>query len=374
MDNYIGIIVFNIVTITMFLVMYYINSASNKGIYFGIRIPGKYENEVELKVLDKEYKKVVLVIMIIITIIINSILFKVVNLSEEILGSIITFFTIIIILAFQIPFIIYYRKIKKLKLEKGWNVKSNNVVVVDTTLRKPKKNEKIKIVPTKYFFMLLIIPIIMLVLTFSLYRTLPEIMRVPTGSYEEFNKTTLKGIITLYSMPITQILLGMLFIFINMATMTSRVDLNSGSIDIAIERKKKFRRLGSIFIFMTAIEVMVMLSITQLSILYGFEIKLIEYIISGIILITMIIFTCYLIKVGQGGRNISENKEEDELYKDDDSKWILGSFYYNRNDPAIMIEKRVGIGWTINFGNTKAIIIFVIILLICIGASIIDIM
>lgn len=84
MDNYVGIIVFNIVTITMFLVMYYINSASNKGIYFGIRIPGKYENEVELKVLDKEYKKVVLVIMIIITIIINSILFKVVNLSEEI--------------------------------------------------------------------------------------------------------------------------------------------------------------------------------------------------------------------------------------------------------------------------------------------------
>lgn len=374
MENYVGIIIFNIVTITMFLVMYYINSASNKGIYFGIRVPGKYENEPELKVLEQEYKKISLVIIIIVTIIMNFILFKSAKLSEEILGNIISLFIIIIILIFQIPFIIYYKKVKKLKLEKGWNVKSNNVVVVDTTLRKPKKNEKIKTIPTKYFIMLLIIPIIMLVLTFILYRTLPEIMRVPTSRYEEFNKTTLKGIITLYSTPIAQILLGMLFVFINRATMTSRVDLNSGSIDIAVERKKKFRRLGSIFIFMTAIEFMVMSSITQLSILYGFEIKLIEYIISGIILITMTIFTCYLIKIGQGGRNISENKEEDELYKDDDSKWILGSFYYNRNDPAMMIEKRVGIGWTINFGNTKAIIIFAIILLICIAASIIDIM
>jgi uncharacterized membrane protein len=26
-------------------------------------------------------------------------------------------------------------------------------------------------------------------------------------------------------------------------------------------------------------------------------------------------------------------------------------FYYNPDDPALVVEKRFGIGWTLNFGN-----------------------
>lgn len=31
--------------------------------------------------------------------------------------------------------------------------------------------------------------------------------------------------------------------------------------------------------------------------------------------------------------------------------WHAGGFYYNPNDPALFVEKRLGIGFTINFGN-----------------------
>jgi len=34
-----------------------------------------------------------------------------------------------------------------------------------------------------------------------------------------------------------------------------------------------------------------------------------------------------------------------------DECWKLGIIYYNPDDPALMIEKRFGIGWTLNFGN-----------------------
>jgi uncharacterized membrane protein len=34
-----------------------------------------------------------------------------------------------------------------------------------------------------------------------------------------------------------------------------------------------------------------------------------------------------------------------------DDCWKLGMIYYNPDDPALMIEKRFGIGWTLNFGN-----------------------
>jgi hypothetical protein len=34
-----------------------------------------------------------------------------------------------------------------------------------------------------------------------------------------------------------------------------------------------------------------------------------------------------------------------------DECWKLGQIYYNPNDPALMVEKRFGVGYTINFGN-----------------------
>ena len=34
-----------------------------------------------------------------------------------------------------------------------------------------------------------------------------------------------------------------------------------------------------------------------------------------------------------------------------DQCWKLGLFYYNPADPAVMVEKRFGVGYTLNFGN-----------------------
>jgi uncharacterized membrane protein len=36
-----------------------------------------------------------------------------------------------------------------------------------------------------------------------------------------------------------------------------------------------------------------------------------------------------------------------------DKCWKLGLLYFNRNDPAVLVEKRFGIGWTVNFGNPR---------------------
>ncbi|HEY7473487.1 MAG TPA: DUF5808 domain-containing protein [Vicinamibacterales bacterium] len=34
-----------------------------------------------------------------------------------------------------------------------------------------------------------------------------------------------------------------------------------------------------------------------------------------------------------------------------DDRWKLGLFYFNPDDPAVMVEKRFGVGYTLNFGN-----------------------
>jgi uncharacterized membrane protein len=47
-----------------------------------------------------------------------------------------------------------------------------------------------------------------------------------------------------------------------------------------------------------------------------------------------------------------------------DECWTRGALYYNPSDPALMVEKRSGIGYTLNFGNRIAWVILAFILLL----------
>nr|BBH94967.1 hypothetical protein KTA_31660 [Thermogemmatispora argillosa] len=40
---------------------------------------------------------------------------------------------------------------------------------------------------------------------------------------------------------------------------------------------------------------------------------------------------------------------------DDDRYWKAGFFYVNRDDPALFVERRVGVGWTVNMGHPLGI-------------------
>ncbi|MGH4139042.1 DUF5808 domain-containing protein [Clostridium sp.] len=45
------------------------------------------------------------------------------------------------------------------------------------------------------------------------------------------------------------------------------------------------------------------------------------------------------------------------LDRNDDKYWRFGIFYINKEDPTIFIEKRFGVGWTVNLGITEGILL-----------------
>ena len=71
--------------------------------------------------------------------------------------------------------------------------------------------------------------------------------------------------------------------------------------------------------------------------------------------------------LGQGGRNIKTNEEGEENYRDDDDKYILGALYYNKKDPALMVEKRIGVGWTVNLAHPLGKIVMILPFIIIVG-------
>lgn len=45
------------------------------------------------------------------------------------------------------------------------------------------------------------------------------------------------------------------------------------------------------------------------------------------------------------------DREVRKQLRENAANWKLGLFYFCPRDPAFLVPKRVGIGWTVNFGS-----------------------
>lgn len=74
-----------------------------------------------------------------------------------------------------------------------------------------------------------------------------------------------------------------------------------------------------------------------------------------IVILFVAAMTIVSVRLGQSGARLaSELRPNDTLARDDDSHWYLGTLYFNRDDPSIIVPKRFGIGWTINNARPAA--------------------
>lgn len=74
----------------------------------------------------------------------------------------------------------------------------------------------------------------------------------------------------------------------------------------------------------------------------------------GAILALSVGVTLWMMRVGQGGQRsvpISTTSVGDRTA---DDTWIGGLVYFNPSDPAVFVERRLGVGWTLNAGNVWA--------------------
>jgi uncharacterized membrane protein len=83
-----------------------------------------------------------------------------------------------------------------------------------------------------------------------------------------------------------------------------------------------------------------------------------------------IILVVILARLGQGGSKLAPASESQQSSSQPigdrtaDHYWLLGVFYINRDDPAVLVEKRFGIGYTLNFARPTSWTILLIVLLL----------
>jgi hypothetical protein len=127
--------------------------------------------------------------------------------------------------------------------------------------------------------------------------------------------------------------------------------------------QERFRRAVSSFVAVVGIlasALLASLSISSIRVAAGAE----RAIPSGVNVLGIALFVVALggasylaLRYGQGGAKLERAAAGAALTDGlaDNRHWVLGWFYVNRNDPSLFIEHRFGVGYTINFGNWRAV-------------------
>jgi uncharacterized membrane protein len=136
-------------------------------------------------------------------------------------------------------------------------------------------------------------------------------------------------------------------------------------------REARFLRIISFYLLATEYWLAVLMGYIGLTPLRpDFMPGLMPVLVAQTVLIAVVFLIAY--RTGQGGWKLATPNGTEPLPanaapvgdRTPDQCWKLGVFYFNRNDPAVFVEKRFGIGWTLNFASPRAVIILGSILLL----------
>lgn len=202
-------------------------------------------------------------------------------------------------------------------------------------------------------FAIIVIPIL---LAFAFYDRIPTEIPIQWDMQFKVGQTVPKNIWTILALPGIQLLMIPILNYSNYAIVKSKQRLSPLDPQKSSAKSRQYREAWSNLLFSLSIGTQLLLSSIYLYSLFSNNTHGWFLIVLTIVyLIFTITSSLYLsLKYGQAGEKLLE--EDVQFYEDPDeeSQWKYGVFYFNRTDPSIFVEKRFGIGTTLNYAQWGA--------------------
>lgn len=238
------------------------------------------------------------------------------------------------------------------KKEEKWTEGQIERIVVDLHFR-----EQLKLLPMIYFILPMFVTIGLGAYGLGQYDTLPNQIPIHWGPNGEADGFAEKSWFSVSSLPLMTLVLQGMLLFFNGAMKQSGSKLQVQHKKRSREQQLAFRKYSSWLMFVVTVSVTLLMGYLQLTIIspetMSSSVTLAFTIGFLIVILGSVLY--YTLKVGQSGTRISVStqdvNQEGVIDIDDDRYWKMGLIYVNRNDPSILVEKRFGIGWTVNMGH-----------------------
>jgi uncharacterized membrane protein len=206
------------------------------------------------------------------------------------------------------------------------------------------------------------LPLALIALTASYlaitYAAAPAVIPTHFDAAGNPNAFSTKSIGSYFFLVWTQIFLYLLITFLSVLTVGAKAQPTAADETF---RRRMMRYLFGIKTLMIAMMGVLAYAVAQ-SALNGYSnTNWILWVVIGVLVVVLGSAIWLGISTGQGGSRLGGNSAEgtDRM---DDRYWKLGGIYANPNDPSIFVERRFGLGWTINVGNPRAVLVMLFIL------------
>lgn len=209
------------------------------------------------------------------------------------------------------------------------------------------------------------------------YEAMPEIVPTHFGASGEADAWSNKSVVTVMLVPTLNLVVCPFLALLALLTARAKLSIRGGSGGRSAEAQAAFRAamanvLGGLALLTCGL--MSFLSVQMIRVALGRSASLGAgvLLISGAIFVFSVGSLIWIVaKYGQGGALVEHGSAEAPLTNGlaDNERWVWGVFYVNRDDPSFMVEKRFGIGYTINFGNRYAVAMLVAFLVVIFGVT-----
>ena len=262
-----------------------------------------------------------------------------------------------IVVAATIPLVasfalmLHYRKrVEAIKREEGWKAERDETVALIGFEEAP--------VPPSLAWNVVYVPIVLITLAIglALYPSTPDLVPTNFDFAGNVNQWTPKGPALIAFPLLFEVFMAACFIFSHWMTIRSKKDIDPARPAISAYAYGAFARAECILLLVGGSVLTAVLGIMM--ILMMSEILSMFVTVALIIVATLILVGATIavsVVYGQSGSRLVKRLEENgDMIADNDEHWKAGIFYWNKDDASLILPKRFGVGWTMNWARPAA--------------------
>ena len=374
--------IINIITmITVVLVIGCAPIITRKSLLFGVRIPEVAARNLEVVKLKKSYinKMIILGIATLVILVAQYLLFPNISLLAML-------YLPLLVMAVQfLTYVSVWKKATALKAKNNWSVPMT--ATVDTT--SVVQREQIWTFPKWWYALSALIILAVAALSLVKYPSLPAQIATHWGFDMKPDAWADKSLWAVLMMPVVALIMVVVLMLGNIMIYRMKLQVSAEHPEISYAQHRIYRRMMSEALGVLTLAMTVFFGLLQLMTIDIVAPTKTMMIVSTIIMIlaSCIPFTYVYFKAGQGGCKLQPVVDVEDIKEStanihksarfnrgDDKFWKLGMFYYNEDDPAMLVEDRFGTNSGFNYARTASKVVtaglIIMIVVVYIGTTI----
>ena len=257
----------------------------------------------------------------------------------------------------------FRRRVIAIKRERGWTATGAKrmAVVADDTFARP--------LSLWWDLVYVVVIAATIIVGYAGYGGMPQRVPIHTNAAGIVDGWADKSPFVIWFAPLTELILAAVMVGAHAAVLYARRPVDVDSPVRSARRYAAMARAWSVYVLVVGVAVTAGVGMTvQLGTIGVLDLGAVGLAGTFAGVLALVGGIVVVLFYGQNGSRVDAGGADDETMPwDEDRYWYGGVIYANRDDPAVWVPKRFGVGWTVNMARPVVWVGAVILLLVAIG-------